>query len=311
MKVSLNNLYKLVGTTKQAVSQYYKRRVVFNDQLRQLICEAEELRAEHPGCGVEKMYYTLKPDFLGRDSFIEIFMQLGFRLKKSKNFIRTTYSTCYKYQNLITGMVLNGANKIWQSDITYYRIGDDFYYIVFIIDVYTKVIVGYQTSDNLRAEANMKALKMALKQYGAPQIHHSDRGSQYGCKSYTDLLIDHEASISMGNIAQDNAYAERINRTIKEEYLDYWKPKSFKELKEQVFKAVNHYNTKRQHDGIFKYTPLGYYNYVINLPLPNRPMATIYAEGQKKIELTSSQLNLFAQQALQAHNCPNCLIINV
>lgn len=311
MRVSLNTLYKLAGTSKQSVSQYAKRRAIFNENLILLVAKAEELRRKHPGCGVEKMYYTIKPDFIGRDSFIDIFMSLGFRLKRKRNFARTTYPACYQYKNLIQGMVMNGPNQIWQSDITYYRVGERFYYIVFIIDVYTKIIVGHHVSENLRAEANIKALNKAIKEYGAPLIHHSDKGTQYGCKEYIGLLKQNNVSVSMGEIAQDNAYAERINRTIKEEYLDYWKMRSFTSFKTSVSKAVNNYNIKRKHNGIFRNTPLQFYRDVLNLPLPNRPMATIYAEGQKKILLTSSQQNLLAQQVLLALNCPNCLISNV
>lgn len=62
----------------------------------------------------------------------------------------------------------------------------------------------------------------------------------------------------MATSAQDNAYAERINRTIKEEYLNYWKPKNFKQLKKMIQKAVNNYNTKRIHNTIDRKKPVEY-----------------------------------------------------
>ena len=83
----------------------------------------------------------------------------------------------------------------------------------------------------MRATANMNALRMALSQHGAPTIHHSDRGSQYTYKEYVRLLEANGSKVSMALSSQDNAYVERINRTIKEEYLDYWKPKTFAQLK--------------------------------------------------------------------------------
>ena len=61
-------------------------------------------------------------------------------------------------------MQVNRPSMIWQSDITYIPIGDKHYYAVFIIDVYSKKIVGYKVSDNMRAQANMDALHMALKE---------------------------------------------------------------------------------------------------------------------------------------------------
>lgn len=255
MTYSLNQLYKTIGISKQAVSQYQKRQAVFDAKMQQLIVEADELRADHPGCGVEKMYYTLAPDFIGRDRFVETMMQLGYRLKRKKNYKRTTIASKIYYPNLIKGMQVNAPNTIWQSDITYIPIGNRHYYAVFIIDVYTKEIVGYSISDSMRATANVNALRMALQKHPAPQIHHSDRGSQYTYKDYVNLLKSNGSKISMAISAQDNAYAERINRTIKEEYLDYWKPKDYKELKTMTKKAVGNYNSKRIHNNLDRNTP--------------------------------------------------------
>ena len=238
----MNKLYKTIGVSKQAVYQYAKRQLIFDTNVSQLVTEAEELREEHPGCGVEKMYDALKPDFIGRDRFVEMMMDLGFRIKRKKNYRRTTISSKIYYPNLIKGLEVNEPSGIWQSDITYIPIGSKHYYAVFIIDVYTKKIVGYQLSDHMRATANIKALQMALRSHPPPTIHHSDRGSQYTYRGYIDLLKHHKSKISMALSAQDNAYAERINRTIKEEYLDYWKPKTFTQLKRCVRKAVDDYN---------------------------------------------------------------------
>ncbi len=272
----MNQLYKIVGVSKQAVNQYLKRQTVFDKNIRNLIIEAEELREEHPGCGVEKMYNTLKPDFIGRDRFVDLFMDLGFRIKKKKNYRRTTYSSSIYYPNLIKGMRLNAPSMIWQSDITYMQVGDKFYYAVFIIDVYTKKIVGYQISNHMRATANISALNQALRENKAPLIHHSDRGSQYICKEYVELLKVNQSKISMALCGQDNAYAERINRTIKEEYLDYWNPKTFEQLKKCVEKAVNHYNEKRPHNNIGKLSPIEFENKWYNDSYFTKPILTIF-----------------------------------
>jgi len=252
----MNALYKTIGVSKQAVHQYASRQATFDKKIANLVLEADQLRDEHPGCGVEKMYDTLRPDFIGRDRFVSIFMELGYRLKRKKNFKRTTYSSSIYYPNLIKGMEVKAASVIWQSDITYIRVGEKFFYAVFIIDVYTKKIVGYQVSNHMRASANVKALQMALKHHKAPMIHHSDRGSQYIYDEYIDLLTGIGCQISMAKTAQDNAYAERINRTIKNDYIEYWNPKDFEQLKRMVTKAVNQYNNDRPHDNIGKLSPV-------------------------------------------------------
>lgn len=173
---------------------------------------------------------------------------------KEKLYKTTIVSKIY-YPNLIKGMRIDGPSMIWQSDITYIPIGNKHYYAVFIIDVYTKKIVGYKVSDNMRAKANMNALKMALKENDPSLIHHSDRGSQYTYKGYINLLRQKGCQISMALYAQDNAYAERINRTIKEEYLDHWKPKTFGQLKSMTAKAIKNYNNKRLHNNINRTSP--------------------------------------------------------
>ena len=208
------------------------------------------LRKAHPGCGVEKMYYTLQPDFMGRDKFIETFMELGFGLRRKRNQRRTTIAGRYRYPNLIQGLLVAGSSIIWQSDITYIQIGNRFYYAVFIIDVYNKQIVGFQVSDHMRTDLNLTALKMALEAHGPPEIHHSDRGVQYTSRDYTNLLKTNGVQISMGLTAEDNAYVERLNRTIKEEYLDHWRPKDLKALKGCLKQAVLHYNSTRLHKSL-------------------------------------------------------------
>ena len=254
----MSQLYIYVGITRQAIDQYRRRQDVFGDRVLYLLSEVEELRKEHPGCGLEKMYYSLNPQFIGRDRFIELFMDLGFRLKKRINYKRTTYAVASKYTNLIKGLSVSAPSIVWQSDITYYDVNDKFYYVVFIIDVYTKVIVGYTVSDNMRATANVKALEMALESYKAPLIHHSDRGGQYIYTEYIDLLEANKCKISMCKSSQDNAYAERINRTIKEEYLDYWKPSDFSQLKNATKRAVEHYNNKRIHNNLGRMEPVAF-----------------------------------------------------
>tara|TARA_R110000850_G_scaffold218852_2_gene344415 strand:- start:32083 stop:32919 length:837 start_codon:yes stop_codon:yes gene_type:complete len=272
----MNQLYKTIGISKQAVYQYAKRQAVFDKKVADLVLEADQLREDHPGCGVEKMYDTLCPDFIGRDRFVETFMELGYRLKRKKNFRRTTFSSDVFYPNLIKGMKVNAPSVIWQSDITYIRVSEKFYYAVFIIDVYTKKIVGYQVSDHMRASANVKALQMALKSNKAPDIHHSDRGSQYIYSEYTNLLKSKGCSISMAKTAQDNAYAERINRTIKNDYIEHWKPKNFDQLKRMVKKAVNQYNTVRPHNNIGKISPMEFENRLLMKSTFHQQSITIF-----------------------------------
>src|SRR5690606_13747430 len=181
-----------------------------------------------------KMYYTLGPAFMGRDKFCELFLELGYGVKRAGNYHRTTFSGASYYPNLIEGMSVTRPFQVIQSDITYFHLNGGHYYLVFIIDVYTRLIVGYAVSDHLRTEANIRALKMAFQTMDCrpwDTIHHSDRGSQYGSHAYTKLLTDHKIHISMGLVAWENPYAERINGIIKNEYLKRWAIRDLKDLR--------------------------------------------------------------------------------
>ena len=280
----MNNLYKILYISKQAVNQYQKRQNCFDKNMNCLLLEAEELRQEHPGCGVEKMFYTLKPNFIGRDRFIETFMDLGFRIKRNKNYRRTTFASKKYYPNLIQSLSIYAPSMVWQSDITYINVGEKFYYAVFIIDVYTKKIVGYEVSNHMRATANINALEMALSNNETPMIHHSDRGAQYIYGEYIKLLKQNGTDISMGLSAQDNAYAERINKTMKEEYLHYWKPKTYQELEMCLEKAVNHYNSKRPHNNLDKMSPIEFEKKWYENDIKSKPIFTIF-DYDKLIEI--------------------------
>ena len=304
----MNQLYHMLHISRQAIHQHWQRDQLFQHNLLSLLTAVDLLRAEHPGCGVEKMYYTLRPDWIGRDRFIEIMMDFGYRVKQIKSYTRTTIPVSYKYPNLIEGMILWNKNQLWQTDITYILVGTNFYYLVFIVDVYTKLILGYQASDHLRAKANLAALKMAIRNCNGSingLIHHSDRGSQYIDGNYTQLLLHHKVHISMGLKAQDNAYAERVNGIIKNEYLKYREMTTLPELKKNVKHAVKHYNAKRIHLSLpGNITPEQFEKNLVNLSSQKRPKVIIYAEGNPRIKEALSHLDSLPEKNLQAPICP-------
>jgi putative transposase len=303
----MNAVYQIGGVSKQAVHKYDHRQQDWSNRLAELQVLVDEVRNDHPGCGLEKLYDTLKPTWLGRDKFIDVFMGLGYRVKKQRNFIKTTIPSVLRYPNLIEGLLVWDKNRVWQTDITYYNIGGTFYYIVFIVDIYTKVIRGYQASDHMRAEANLKALRMALTEAKQVHglIHHSDRGSQFVDNRYRDILRNHGMYLSMGLIAQENAYAERINGTIKNEYLKRKTIRSLTELKRELDRAVAHYNEKRIHRHLpQKQTPRQFENQLLDLGTQNRPKVIVYTEGNPKIRAALSRPDFNPETEPQVHVCP-------
>lgn len=303
----MNAVYRIGGVSKQAVHKHYASDHDWAENLTDLQVQVDEIRNVHPGCGLEKLYDTLKPSWLGRDKFISAFMDLGYRVKKRASFMRTTIPTVYRYPNLIEGLLVYDKNRVWQTDITYFQIGDRFYYLIFIIDIYTKVIRGYQASDHMRADANLLALTMALQSVKqiTGLIHHSDRGSQFVDNRYRHLLQTNGIHLSMGLIAQDNAYAERINGTIKNEYLKYKTIDSLSVLQKELRKAVNHYNEKRIHRHLpGKQSPREFEKQLVDLSTQIRPKVIVYTEGNSKIRAASSRPDFNPDTEPQVHVCP-------
>lgn len=292
---SLNSLYEAAGITKQGVWDHFRREKAELEMIERVIGCVDKRRKEHPGEGLEKLYDQLHPQGLGRDKFCRIFGQLGYGIRRRANPIRTTIPAHKVFDNLIEGRVINGPNQVWQSDITYINVGGRFYYLTFIIDVYTRRIVGYAVSDSLRAEANMKALKMAFATVSPEElsgcVHHSDRGSQYTDGRYLKMLRGKDMLISMGGRAQDNAFAERINGVIKNEYLIPWSLSSFRQLQVYSKKAVTDYNTKRHHGSLGKCSPVDYETAWRKLPEEKRRVEVIRSENTPNFLEASLQSN--------------------
>ena len=276
----MKDLYSLKGISKQSHHKAIKRKQWLEETEQTILSCVESLRKDHPRMGAKKLYKLLQPDGIGRDRFIQLLMDNGYASKRVRNFTRTTYSGKYHYPNLISGKVLTGVNQLWVSDITFIWVDNRWHYLTFIMDVYSRKIVGYAVDKYLHAQANIRALEMALKNAKACHlkglIHHSDRGSQYIHKGYLQLLKKHGIEVSMGNKAWENAHAERINGIIKNEYLNPMLIKDFEDLKRKTKKVVGLYNKERPHGTLMnQLSPEKYEHFVQQLAAEQKPQLII------------------------------------
>ena len=243
----------------------------------------------------------LQPDGIGRDGFIALGLQQGFRLKSIEKQTRTTYSVkSNRYKNLLGEEEFDGINQLWSSDITYFHLSDKFFYIVFIMDVYSRRIIGYSLADNMRAENNLAALQQALKlrsikDYGKTLIHHSDKGSQYVSDEYTALLDQYGIRISMCNEVYENTHIERVNDTIKNQYLKRWRINDVKELARKLTDAVKAYNEQRPHQSLNDMSPVKYEKQLEAIEKEKRKKMTIYTVKLNNENRLDTQLDLFEQ----------------
>ncbi len=257
-----------------------------------------EIRIMHPGMGLRSIYERYQPENIGRDAFIALGLRKGLRLRAVHKSVRTTFSVkSNRYRNLLEGKRFTDVNQVWTSDITYFKIEEDTYYIVFIMDVYSRRIVGYSVADNMRAEQNIRALQMALDlrgidDYDQKLIHHSDKGSQYISNDYTDLLTDFGIQISMCNMVYENTHIERVNGTIKNQYLHRWKITNFNQLRKKLQDAVWAYNFEKPHRSLGKLTPVEFEESLNELAVEQRKELIIYTHKQNSDNSNTLQLEL-------------------
>lgn len=258
----MNNIYLALGISKQAVHKKIKimsKKIEESSYLRLII---EEIRRSHPTMGVRDMYYKIEPQTMGRDCFEAFCKRENLILSKKKNCRKTTDSNgVIRFENLIEGLKLTDINQVWQSDITYIEVNGRFYYITFIIDGYSRLIVGYSVSERLFTEVTtLPALMMAIKLRNLTDssnlIFHSDGGGQYYAKDFLSLTKALNIKNSMCLYSWENGKAERINGVIKNNYLKHRSIKNFEELTKEVARAVELYNHDKPHIGLKRLTPV-------------------------------------------------------
>lgn len=267
--IGLSRLCGWFGITRQAYYQHTWHQTTQSLQQELVLQQVHRLRKLHPRMGVRKLY-LLMGEFLkehkvkmGRDALFELLAQAQLLVKKRKRTVRTTLSShwLHKYANLIKEANVDQPNRIWMSDITYWRIDSgQFVYISFITDAFSHKIVGYHVADNLAAVETIKALRMALNQLqDQPQglVHHSDRGVQYCSTDYVKELCKNQIGISMTENGDpyENALAERINGILKDEYLHNYKVTNLLQAKTRLKTAVELYNNHRPHNSLENLTP--------------------------------------------------------
>lgn len=266
--LGLANLCSWFGVSRQA---YYQNKYrVYKDALECdiILLEVRDIRKSHPKLGGRKLYSKLSTFLeshkikMGRDAFFSLLSNHNLLIRVRRRYHVTTDSNHWmrKYPYLIKGLVALRPNHIWVSDITYWKVGEQNFYISFITDVYSRKIVGYQVARTMEAVESVAALKMALTSIDGEVgelFHHSDRGSQYCSSKYIKLLKKNGIKISMTENGDplENAIAERLNGIIKGEYLFNYDIKNLQDAKKVLKIVVNLYNEDRPHSSISNLYP--------------------------------------------------------
>lgn len=217
---------------------------------------------EYPGYGYPRVTQELRRRgwSVNPKRIYRLMAIAGLLQPRRRRLVRTTNSEhgLPVYPNLLPQCgwrQLTGPDQAWGADLTYVRLGEGFCYLAVLLDLFSRKIVGWHLSRSLEAQGALTALEQALAQRRPPSgwIHHSDRGVQYACREYVQRLKQTEARISMAAVGapKENALAERVIRTLKEEEVDLQDYRSFREAEQSIRRFIDAvYNEKRLHSAL-------------------------------------------------------------
>jgi transposase InsO family protein len=267
--IGLAKLCGWFGVTRQAYYQNSWKVIDISIEEELILKEVQHIRKYHQRMGTRKLYDKLQVFMLdhqikmGRDGLFNLLSAHHLLIRKRKRRIQTTQSFHWlrKYPNLIRDFIPTAPNQLWVSDITYWKIKENYVYISFITDAYSHKIVGFHVAETLESIETIQALKMALSDFKSEShfqlTHHSDRGVQYCHHKYVKLLQDNNIKISMTENGDplENTIAERVNGIIKEEYLQDYSVNTISEAKKVLAFVVKLYNEERPHNSIGNLLP--------------------------------------------------------
>jgi putative transposase len=250
-----------LGYSPQAYYKHNKKALINQVNEKFILEQIDAIRKHQPRCGGRKLFIMLQPFFkehnisIGRDKFFDVLKRNKLLVRRTKRSIHTTDSKhhFYRYPNLVKGFTPLKAHELWVADITYIPLKERFAYLFLITDAYSRKIVGFHVSDDMKVNSAVVALKKALAQKPRETIviHHSDRGIQYCSTEYVNLLQQHNAMISMTNNGDplENAIAERINGILKTELISSY----YNDIDAAVIhitRCITIYNYRRRHSSL-------------------------------------------------------------
>lgn len=245
-----------------ARSSYYRQAAPQRDESA-LRAAVQRVAARYPTYGSRRITQQLRRAGEGwkvnRKRVVRLMCEMGLQGKAPRRRVRTTDSAHAhrRYPNRVAGLSVERPDQVWVGDITYIRLEQTFAYLAVLMDVFTRSIRGWSLSARLDQALTLHALHRALQQ-GAPALHHSDQGVQYAARGYIDLLRQHHIvpSMAASGVPEENGFAERLMRTIKEEEVDLSDYRDIADARAQIGHFLEDvYQTKRIHSALDYLTP--------------------------------------------------------
>jgi putative transposase len=204
----------------------------------------------------------------GRHRIARLMRAAGLRARRSRRWRPQTTNSTHGYgvagnllQRRFSVKESGGPNRVWCGDITYVRTGEGWLYLAVLLDLSSRMVVGWAMRESLEAELSIAALRMALarRQPKPGLLHHTDRGVQYAAADYREVLTAHQINASMsrrGN-CYDNAVAESFFATLRWELLNRHNWPTHDAARTAIFEYIEvWYNRQRRHSALGYLSPL-------------------------------------------------------
>ena len=242
-------LAKKLGVSRSSLYYHHKRPEIDLEVKAQI----ESVLADHPDYGHKRIALELK---LNKKRILRVMKKFGIKPYRRKVKLPIKKADLDKpatiFTNLIATLIINSPNQVWCTDFTYIKFHNQFIYLATILDLFTRKIVGVNISRFHNRFLVMGALLDALESHSAPEIIHSDQGSEYDSKDFMDLCDHHQIQISMSTKGSpwQNGHQESWYGKFKGEFGDFNRFETIGELIEEIYHQIYYYNHHRMHTSL-------------------------------------------------------------
>ena len=261
-KLSISQQCQLLGVSRSGLYYQACGESELNLELMRLI---DEHYLAHPYKGARRMHIWLTKD-------------KGYKV--SKNRIKRLYYGVMALQSLLPGphtskrnqahkvypyllreLEIDRPNQVWATDITYIPMAKGYMYLIAIIDLHSRFVVGWSLSNSMDAAWVKRCLEASIDQYGKPEILNTDQGAQFTSKEFPQFVLDHGIKLSMDGKgrATDNAFIERLWRSVKYEHVYLYPHEDGIQLYQGLKAYFYRYNFERRHQSIQDEVPSSWY----------------------------------------------------
>lgn len=261
-EIKISHQCRLLDVRRNRV--YYQPKGVSSKAL-EMMRVLDELYLEDPSRGTRRMCHELRKRgySIGRKRTRRLMQEM--RLKTIYCQPRTTLIEPghYKYPYLLRNLPIERVNQVWAMDISYIPMKTGYMYLLAIIDIKSRFLVGWSLSNTMETSWVTATLNEAFEAHGLPEIINTDQGSQFTAKEYVEFIKSYKTiKISMDGKGRaiDNVYIERFFRTIKYEKLYLQELGNGHQVEQACHEFIEYYNQRRDHSSLQNKTPQEVYS---------------------------------------------------